>query len=526
MYVTRPYRSLACCCLTAVTFGLFGQASSLAVESTFKAESWAQSQAVIPVQPAQSDRSAQPVQAGQGKAISSAIAGPSMLSGMTSFQTTISSKNYELGMKALEHRLYKEAENRFEQALSEFRKNGKNRDYELLTRLGLGEAYFAQDKIAQARQILFSCKSDFVGHFGAESLETARLVHDQAAIELADGNLLKATPLAQEAFAMRLKVLGPEHHDTAVTLALVAKIQDQRGQSEEAVDNLKKALHILELRAGIDRLDYANAVSGLSLAKRHLGEEEESRRLAETAISLKDMVVRFDKTPASKGLVKFVWQDGMYGSKQVPDPIYPLKYVVINGLRVACTVVRSDKHMAVLISLANCSKRPMQLSVGPVTLEKTSPGREQLRFCDPALLDIPLEEEHISDLTWRRRWLCHIQKTRNIPGYLQNGELDPENFFGNNTFGLYGNWDMVVVDAPPVVTREQFLFDQKRLPYDVDLLGFMRGSSSDIRPTSLNPGEARTGLVFFLRQRYETANVRITIGNAVVDFPFRAAVGQ
>lgn len=457
---------------------------------------------------------------------SSSLKSGVLLSGMTSVRANISARNYEGGMRALELRFYKEAERRLEKAWFEFRKNAKDKDFELLSRLGLGEAYIADEKAAQGLRILEPAKQEFVQHFGKQSLETGRLIHDLAKAEFAESNPVKAMVYAHEALAIRQKILGNEHHDTAVTLCLLARIQDSQGMYEDAADNFSKALSVLELHPGGERLDYAEALYGLAAAKRHLGDETESRKLAQNAAAVKDAAVRFDKTPATKGIVKFAWENGISGSRQIPDPVYPLKYIVVNGLRVACTVVRSDKHMAVLISLANCSKQPIQLAVGPVVLEKTSPGRQALSFCDPALMDIPLEEERISDHTWRRRWLCHIQKTRRIPGYLQNGELDPENFFGNNVFGLYGNWDLIVVDAPPVVTREHFIFDQKRLPYDVDLLGFMRGSSSDIRPTLINPGDARTGLVFFLRQRYETARVRLIIGNAQIDFPFQAAIGE
>lgn len=460
------------------------------------------------------------------KSISAASGNKPILSGSTSVRVDASTKNYEAGMRDLELRLYKNAERRLELSWLEFRKTAKHADLELLSRLGLAEVYLGTDRADQAKRMLEPSINEFSRQFGADSVELGRLYYDLAMAAYSGADLFKARSYVEKSLSIREKILADEHHDIGLTFSLLAQIQDAQGLQEDSQDNYKKALKALEKHSGIDRLDYAEALYGLSVVKQKLGDDQESKQLAENALELKGLAVRFDKTPAQKGVVNFLWRDGMYGSRQVPDSIYPLKYLLVDKLRIASTVVRSDKHTAVLISLANCGRTPIRLAVGPVIMEKISPSSGRLFFCDPALLDVALEEQRISDLTWRRAWLCHLQKTRRIPGYLRNGELDPENFLGNNLFGLYGNWDMNLADAPPVVTREQFIFDQKRLPYDVDLMGFMRGSSTDIRPTLIAPGDARTGLVLFLRQRYETAKVTITVGNARIQIPFKAAAGQ
>jgi hypothetical protein len=178
-----------------------------------------------------------------------------------------------------------------------------------------------------------------------------------------------------------------------------------------------------------------------------------------------------------------------------------------------------------LISLANCSNHPIALSVGAVDLVKVNPGRKSLVFCDPGLIDEVLEEDVILDRTWRRQTLCHIQKSRKIPGYLKNGALDADDFLGNNDWGLYGMWDSHLRDAPPIVTREQFFFDERPKYADQEILTFMRGNGQ-VRPTLIETGGARSGVVFFLRERYDDALVRLFIGNAELRFPFHVTPGQ
>jgi len=82
--------------------------------------------------------------------------------------------------------------------------------------------------------------------------------------------------------------------------------------------------------------------------------------------------------------------------------------------RVAATLVRSENVIAALISIANCTDSKVNdLLVGPVGLHHLSP-----RYDPPLFLPFyqlsrhALEADHVTDLTWRRAWLNHIEKTR------------------------------------------------------------------------------------------------------------------
>lgn len=447
-------------------------------------------------------------------------AAPGTLTGSASFSA--GERDFELGNRALDARLYKEAEQRLSRALLQLNKTREHTEQKALAHIGLAEAYLALGNLSKTHLLLEESRAFCASTFGMESPQMARLYADFAEYNIVENKIAAASEYANKCLKITEKNKDP--HQLAVAQTLMARVLCKQQFYEEAREYARKALQILELQPGKDRLDYAEAFLQAGIAEKKLGNEQQSEQFMQRALALKGDAVVLDKTEDQRGLVKFDWMEGLYGSRQIVDPVYPLKYMVVDGVRVACTMVRSYKHLAVLISLANCSPQPVALSVGAVKLEKVSPGRGLMQFCDPGLIDEVLEEDVIMDRTWRRRTLCHIEKSRKIPGYLKNGVLDADDFFGNNIFGLYGAWDNSLRDAPAIVTREQFFFDEKPKS-DQELLGFMRGNGA-ARPTFIETGGARTGVVFFLRDRYEDAVVHIHIGNAELNFPFHTAPGQ
>lgn len=446
------------------------------------------------------------------------------LNGNASFNSSFTAKDYEVGMKALEWRLYETSRLRLTRALENLNKTRDGADLKARARLSLAEAYLGLENYTRAKTMFEEAKQACFAAFGPQSPEAARYYGGVAEIYLANGQIPAALEAANQSLHILEKADKPGR-ELALAQVLVGRILATQSYAEEAKEYLKKALPVLEMSPGNDRLDYANALSALSAIEKKLGEEKESNEQMKKALAIKDDAVDLTKTQDQKGLVKYTWTEGTYGSRQITDPTYPLKYIVVDGIRVACTVVRSYKHVAVLISLANCSPQPIHLAVGSAVLEKTSPGRKDMVYCDPGLIDEVLEEDVILDRTWRRKALCHIQKSRRIPGYLKNGVLDSDDFFGNNEFGLYGAWDSALRDAPPIVTREQFFYDEKPKHSDQEILGFVRGNGS-VRPTYIETGAARTGVVFFLRERWDDAVVKLHIGNAELQFPFHVAPGQ
>lgn len=430
--------------------------------------------------------------------------------------------------KALDLRLYGEAKSKYDQTQKELYRGFHDARVQCLVKMGQAEVMLkSQEDAHSAIQTLLGCINLCRSSFGEQSPESARLHLLLAEAYLSRKKPDKAALECNQALEIH-KTLDPAGHGTAAALSLAGRIEAAKGLHKEAQEFYLQALKILEAVPGQDMLDYANTLYASGLARQALGDDTGAGAAIEKARGMMDLAVNLSKTPDHKGVVHYQWSDGVPECRQIYDNTYPLKYMVVDNLRIAVAIVRSDEHLAAIVSLANCSKEPLKVAVGPVIAEKTSPGdRSKMFYCDPGLIDLPLEEECVSNLTWRRRWLCHIQKTHRIPGYLKSGALDPDNFYGNNVFGVYGCWDGSLQNAPPVVTREQFFYEMERKsPNYNEVERFMARSTGGFKPALIDPGDARTGVVFFLRQRYDTARVRVMVGNAIVDFPFQAVAGR
>ncbi len=451
----------------------------------------------------------------------SALSVPDLLRG--SVEKSVWQKYYDSGMKALEHRLYVPAEKKLTAAIAELRKHGRDDITMLSSRLAFGQALDAEDRHVEAERIFNDCLLRARCLTGANSLETAAAAQGLALALVHQGRFDRSEPLCRKALAIRQALLPSNHHDTAESLKGLALSLAGQGLEEEALPLYRKAISILETAPGYEQMDLADALYDLGLTLHSLGRNAESTSLLAQCFAIRDRATRFDLSAAHKGPVKVRWEDGNPRARQVFDPEYPLKYSTAAGLRVATTIVRSENLLVAIISLANCSKSRIELGVGPVLLEQLAPHAKPFKYIDPATLDIPLEELHITALTWRRRWLNHIEKTRRIPGYLQAGVLDPDNFFGNNIFGPYGHWEALARTATPVVTREQFLYGKDESAPSYDSADFLSTSSIEMLPTFIDPGDSRTGFVYFQRERFDKARLKVIVGNVLMEFPFDSA---
>jgi tetratricopeptide (TPR) repeat protein len=457
----------------------------------------------------------------------STIAGNPVLHGGASVERNLWSKLYDSGNKALNERLYAIAEHKILACLKELQRTGARDNRLALARKSLAEIYIATERYSQAERILNSSVGDIERFFGARSKLTADYYNDLAKSLVCQGKNKKAEEYCDRALKIRTALFGGRHHDVGLSYKTRALILTKEGWFDEAKDYYQKALLILKAEPGYEQMDYADALDGMGIVLRNEGNSLEAKQYFLEAHAIKEKAIKLNVSANQKGLVRFTWREGVSDSKQVYDSAYPLKYMVIDGVRVAATVVRSEHLVACLVSIANCKKEGAEIGVGPVSLQELLPKQRYLAYIDPGILDLPLEEQHIVTLTWRRHWLNHIQKTRIIPGYIAHGALDPDNFFGNNVFGQYGNWGIAPREKPPVVTREQYFQAKREFDLDpetnqVDPVDYLTGSALEYRPVFIEAGDARTGFIFFQHERFDKACLRVSVGNTIVEFPFKA----
>jgi tetratricopeptide (TPR) repeat protein len=422
-------------------------------------------------------------------------------------------QHLQAGLEALQQRHYGQAELHLQTALSELRKHNISDERALVAKLSLGQTLFGEERYENAQRYLEDCVAR-LNEFHNQNDQVNALCGLAEVYVHTGGDLKKAHALCDQALAIK-------PNSTAYT-ALGATLKAE-GLDKLALSAYRQALKLAEADPK-NKYEIGEIHYQLGIDLHNSGETEEAAEHFEKAFAIQDQEAKFQATLYSAPRLTVHWERGNPRARQIADNSYPLRYVVVGDLRVAATAVRSENVIAVIISLANCGRSRLQLAVGPVSLEQMKPKHRPLLYVSEKELDVTLEQEHVTDLTWRRRWLNHIEKTRYIPGYLKNNALDWDNFFGNNIFGEYGNWPIIGCDETPIVTREEFLYGRKP-PQDPSTVRFLRDNRGGYRPTYLDPGDAKTGLVFFKQERFDAAELKINIGNTVVEIPFENSAG-
>ena len=97
----------------------------------------------------------------------------------------------------------------------------------------------------------------------------------------AQGNLLDAEPLFERALAIREKVLGSEHPDTATSLSDLAILMRKRGDLASAASYSQRALVIFDKALGLNHPWTQNAALDAAGTLAVLGRAQEAKALRE-----------------------------------------------------------------------------------------------------------------------------------------------------------------------------------------------------------------------------------------------------
>ena len=113
---------------------------------------------------------------------------------------------------------------------------------------------------------------------------------------------LQATPLLCDALAIREKVLGPEHPDTASSLINFSGLLQQRGDFAGSKPLLERALAIREKVLGPEHSMTASSLDNLASLFRYLSDFERARPLFERALAIREKVLGPEHPDTGKSL--------------------------------------------------------------------------------------------------------------------------------------------------------------------------------------------------------------------------------
>jgi serine/threonine protein kinase/Tfp pilus assembly protein PilF len=111
------------------------------------------------------------------------------------------------------------------------------------------------------------------------SRELARSLSDLGAARCENADLVAARAALEEALAMRRKILGEEHPDTAVTYSELGRVLFDQGRLDEAEARFRSALAIRRKVLGPNDHETAVSMSDLGLLLRHKGDRAGAEKL-------------------------------------------------------------------------------------------------------------------------------------------------------------------------------------------------------------------------------------------------------
>jgi tetratricopeptide (TPR) repeat protein len=126
---------------------------------------------------------------------------------------------------------------------------------------------------------------------GQEHPDTAESLSKLAWLYDDQGKYAKAEPLDRRALEIREKVLGPEHSETATSLNNLAGTYHRQGRYEKAELLFQRALAIKEKELGLEHPDTATSLNNLAALYEDQGRHGEAEPLFQQALAISERVL-------------------------------------------------------------------------------------------------------------------------------------------------------------------------------------------------------------------------------------------
>ena len=195
-------------------------------------------------------------------------------------------KSILAGQAAFSDGRYADAEESYNEALTEASKF-KQPDSRLANTLNsLAYAYYAEDRFDDAQK---ACNRslDILKSINPKDPAIADTLANLSRIYCATGDYDRAETAGKEALEMRQKYLGATHHDVALSLQGLAELDCKRGNYKKAGEVLTQALNIAQKSLGSENPDVASIEHDLGMVYEKQGKYAAAEQLFDTALGIR-----------------------------------------------------------------------------------------------------------------------------------------------------------------------------------------------------------------------------------------------
>ncbi|HBI47007.1 MAG TPA: hypothetical protein DDY78_29760 [Planctomycetales bacterium] len=158
----------------------------------------------------------------------------------------------------------------------------------LLAAFARGNALYGEGKYEEAAASYEAALELASGVFGTNSLNTATILNNLAALYDDMGQYAKAEPLYRRALRIREDKLGKDHPDAAQCLNNMANLYDHMGQYAKAEPLYQRSLKIREDKLGKDHPDLADSLNNLANLYYDMGQYAKAEPLYQRSLKIRE----------------------------------------------------------------------------------------------------------------------------------------------------------------------------------------------------------------------------------------------
>jgi tetratricopeptide (TPR) repeat protein len=114
----------------------------------------------------------------------------------------------------------------------------------------------------------------------------ARVINNSGNVVFNQGRHEEALEIFERSYELRLHALGPEHPDTAISVANLARTYSKLGRHEEAIEMHRRGIGIRERTLGVHHPYLADSYQDLALSLQSSGRAQEAQGTQEKALEL------------------------------------------------------------------------------------------------------------------------------------------------------------------------------------------------------------------------------------------------
>ena len=222
------------------------------------------------------------------------------------------------------------------------------------------QASRALQPIAQARPLYERALAIREKVLGPEHPDTATSLNNLAFLLQDQGDLAGARPLSERALAIREKVLGPEHPDTATSLNNLASLLQDQGDLAGARPLYERALAIREKVLGPEHPDTATSLNNLAVLLQAQGDLAGARPLYERALAIREKVLGPEHPDTATSLNNLASLLQAQGDLAGARPLYERALAIWPSIRLS--VSSAPRVMARSSSASSASARASRTS--------------------------------------------------------------------------------------------------------------------------------------------------------------------